>query len=165
VLDVDTLIFAIGDKHDPKFGLPMGSAGYATLPNPADPKQPVYELYDPAAGKVVEGAYVVGWARRASDGLVGIARHDGEVGAGKVLEYLKNAPPKQALTAEEIQARLEAKDIRFVTKPDLDLLALAESREAQARGLSYFKYSDDESMLRAIAEEKAKVKVNGAVAE
>jgi len=33
VLDVDTLIFAIGDKHDPGLGLPMGPDGYATKPN------------------------------------------------------------------------------------------------------------------------------------
>ena len=164
-LDVDTLIFAIGDTHDPKVGLPMGSGGYATLPNSTNPKEPVYELYDPAAGKVLEGSYVVGWARRASDGLVGVARHDGEVGAGKMLEYLKTAPSKPALAAEEIQAKLEAKSIRLVTKPDLELLGLAEAREAQQRGLSYFKYSDDESMLNAIAEAKAKVKVDGAVAE
>jgi ferredoxin--NADP+ reductase len=165
VLDVDTMIFAIGDKHDPKVGLPMGPAGYATLPNPADPKQPVYELYDPGTGKLLEGFYVVGWARRASDGLVGIARHDGEVGAAKVLDYLKTAPPKPGLPVEKIQTQLEARGIRLVTKSDLELLGRAEAQAAQARGLSYFKYSDDESMLRAIVEQKAKLKANGAVAD
>jgi ferredoxin--NADP+ reductase len=164
VLDIDTMIFAIGDKHDPKVGLPMGRDGYATKPNPENPKEPVFEVFDPGTGTVMDGYYVVGWARRASDGLVGIARHDGEVGAGKVLDYLQAAPEKPGLTPEQVQARLEAKGIRVVTKCDLDLLGKVESREAQARGLGYFKYSDDESMLNAIVGEKAKGAACGAAA-
>jgi len=160
VLDVDTMIFAIGDKHDPKLGLPMGPEGYATRPNPSNPKEPVYEIFDPETGKVLPGFYVVGWARRSSEGLVGVARHDGEAGAAKVLEYLKTVPEKSAPTPEQVRAALEQKGIRSVTKADLELLARAELREAQARALNYFKYSDDESMLRAIAQEKDKLLVH-----
>ncbi len=164
VLDVDTMIFAIGDKHDPKVGLPMGPEGYATKPAPPDSKDPVYQVYDPAAGTLLEGIYVAGWARRASDGLVGIARHDGEVGAAHVLEYLKTVPEKAALTPEQIQAKLQAKGLRVVSKSDLELLGRVETREAQQRGLNYFKYSDDESMLKAIEAEKRATKANGAAA-
>jgi ferredoxin--NADP+ reductase len=159
-LDVDTMIFAIGDKHDPQLGLPMGPEGYATRPNPSNPKEPVYEIFDPETGKVLPGFYVVGWARRSSEGLVGVARHDGEVGAAKVLEYLKTVPEKAAPTPEQVRAALEQKGIRSVTKADLELLARAELREAQARSLNYFKYSDDESMIRAIAQEKDKLLVH-----
>jgi ferredoxin--NADP+ reductase len=155
-IGVDTMIFAIGDRHDPKLGLPMGTEGYATKLNSSNPKEPVFEIFDPDRGELLPGFYVVGWARRASEGLVGVARHDGEVGATKVLEFLKTAPEKPALAPEQVEAKLEAKGIRPVTKTDLELLALAESREAQVRGLTYFKYSDDETMLKAIAEEKAK---------
>jgi hypothetical protein len=92
--------------------------------------------------------------------LVGVARHDGEAGAAKVLEYLKTVPEKSAPTPEQVRAALEQKGIRSVTKADLELLARAELREAQARALNYFKYSDDESMLRAIAQEKDKLLVH-----
>jgi ferredoxin--NADP+ reductase len=44
-LDVDTLIFAIGDKHDPAVGLPMGPDGYATRPGPESLKEPAYEAW------------------------------------------------------------------------------------------------------------------------
>jgi hypothetical protein len=44
-----------------------------------------------------------------------------------------------------------------VSKSDLDLLGRVETREAQSRGMNYFKYSDDESMLQAIEEEKEKM--------
>jgi ferredoxin--NADP+ reductase len=164
VLDVDTMIFAIGDKHDPKVGLPMGPDGYATKPNPENPKEPVFEVCHPESGKLLDGFYVVGWARRASDGLVGIARHDGEVGAAKVIDYLKTVPDRASLTPEQVLSKLQAKGIRVVTKADLELLGRVETREAQARGLTYFKHSDDESMLKAIREEKSKAKANGASA-
>jgi ferredoxin--NADP+ reductase len=152
-LEVDTMIFAIGDKHDPKLGLPMGREGYATAVDPAHPEAPVFEAGDPATCGRLEGIYVVGWARRASEGLVGVARHDGEVGAGKVIEYLKSAPEKPVVTPEAIRARLAAKGIRIVTTEDLERLGRVEAREAQSRGLNYFKYSDDEAMLKAIDEE------------
>ena len=99
VLDVDTLIFAIGDKHDPGLGLPMGQDGYATKPNLDSPSEPVYEMWDPSTAQSLDGTYVAGWARRASTGLVGIARHDGENAASKVIEYLKTVPERAPLHA------------------------------------------------------------------
>ncbi|MGA3213219.1 MAG: hypothetical protein ABSD20_18095, partial [Terriglobales bacterium] len=114
-----------------------------------------FEVCDPATGNLLDGFFVVGWARRASDGLVGIARHDGEVGAAKVIEYLKTATAKEGLSPDQVQQRLEAKGIRVVSKSDLGLLGKVEAREAQARGLNYFKHSDDESMLKAIETERA----------
>jgi ferredoxin/flavodoxin---NADP+ reductase len=155
VLDVDTLIFAIGDKQDPGLGLPMGPDGYATKPNLESPSEPAYEAWDPRTAKAVDGTFVAGWARRASTGLVGIARHDGENAAGKVIEYLKTEPEKGILPAFEIEALLESKGLHPVNKSDLLTLARVEEREAGARNLVSFKYSHNSEMLKAIAREKA----------
>ena len=160
VLDVDTLIFAIGDKHDPGLGLPMGPDGYATKPNlelPSEPvpSDPVYEMWDPRTARPLDGTFVAGWARRASTGLVGIARHDGENAAGKVIEYLETVPEKSPLHAFEIEALLESKGIHPVNKRDLLTLTRVEEREARARDLVSFKYSDNSEMLNAIEQEKA----------
>jgi ferredoxin--NADP+ reductase len=155
VLDVDTMIFAIGDKHDPKVGLPMGPDGYNTIPDPANPKERVFQVSDPNTKQPMAGFYVVGWARRASDGLVGIARNDGETGATKVLEYLAAQPDKGAAPVDKVLAKLQSKGIRVVTKADVDLLGKAEAREAEKRGLPSFKWGDDETMLKAIDAEKA----------
>ncbi len=162
VLDVDTLIFAIGDKHDPGLGLPMGPDGYATKPDLESPSEPVYEMWDPGTAKSLDGTYVAGWARRASTGLVGIARHDGENAAGKVIEYLKTVPENDSLYASEIEALLAGKGLRAVNKSDLVALAQVEEREAKARGLVSFKYSDNSEMLFAIAQEKAAANVSQA---
>ena len=152
-LDIDTMIFAIGDVHDPNLGLPMGPEGYSTKPVPGDERS-LYQVADPQTGAEMEGHFVVGWARRASDGLVGIARHDAEVGATHVLNYLASQPDKGAAAIETIESTLRARNIQVVNKTELALLGKAEEKEAQERGLTYFKYSDDTSMLRAITREK-----------
>jgi len=157
-LEVDTMIFAIGDVADPSLGLPYNRDAYVT--NPAvgeDPKgSPHYELYDPKTSNVIPGMYAVGWARKASEGLVGIARHDGEVGAAHVLKYLEGVPDSQGANAQQVRASLESKGARVVDKNDLESLARAEEKIAKDRGLTWFKFDKDEDMLAAIDAHKAK---------
>jgi len=153
-LDYDTMIFAIGDVVDPTLGLPYEKGGYMTNPDPADPARAAYEVFDPLAGKVVEGCYVVGWARKASEGLVGTARYDAEQGANYVLKYLEGAAPRVSATAGEILEALKRKGLRVVTKNDIALLGRAEDAQAKARNLPAFKFSTNEEMLAAIEKEK-----------
>ena len=158
-VEVDTMVFAIGDVADPALGLPYQKDAYVTSPNftdPGDSKHASYEVFDPQAGKIVDGIYVVGWARKASEGLVGIARHDGEVGAADVLKYLETATDGGPAMIDRVVRKLESQKLRIVTKPDVELLQRAEEQEAKQRGLPWFKYSDDESMLAAIEEQKVK---------
>jgi ferredoxin/flavodoxin---NADP+ reductase len=154
-LEVDTMIFAIGDVADPAVGLPYSRDSYVINPDQNDPKRAAYELFDPQTGKVLEGMYAVGWARKASDGLVGIARHDAEVGAVHVLKYLETAADSN-FGAAQVQDFLRRKGLRLVGKPDLECLARAEEQEAQQRGVPWFKFAEDEAMLAAIETEKAK---------
>lgn len=151
-IGVDTVIFAIGDKHDPNIGLPMGQDGFATNPGLSRLSEPSFEVWDPAAGCVLPGRFVAGWARNASSGLVGVARHDGEMGADKVLEFVRNASDCATLEEPEIRARLEARGVRVVTNADLDLLADAEAREARAHHINAFKFADNVAMMKAIDE-------------
>jgi ferredoxin--NADP+ reductase len=154
-LDVDTMIFAIGDVQDPNVGLPFGPDGYITNANSNDPKEPSFDVFDPERGAVVDGTFVVGWARRASDGLVGVARHDGEVGAERVLQYLQGLGRNKHGSVRDVWMYLDRKGVELVTKDDLEFLLNSEAREALARGLNYFKFGDDQEMLRAIELEKA----------
>src|SRR5438270_1287154 len=154
-LEVDTMIFAIGDVADPAVGLPYHRDSYVINPDQNDPKRAAYELFDPQTGKVMEGMYAVGWARKASDGLVGIARHDAEVGALHVLKYLETASGNH-ISAAQIQDYLQRKSLKIVSKPDLECLSRAEEQEAQRRGVPWFKFAGDDAMLEAIESEKAK---------
>jgi ferredoxin--NADP+ reductase len=152
-IDVDTLIFAIGDQHDPALGLPY-AGGYVTSSDPADPVAK-YQVFDPAESRVCAGDFVVGWARKPSEGLVGIARHDGEVGAAGVLKFLESAPIRGAASAEDIGRFLIQKGIQAVAKADLPWLTAAEEREARLRDMAYYFFPDDDEMLAEIEREKS----------
>lgn len=154
-LDIDTLIFAIGDKHDEQLGLPMGPSGYATQSDPDHPDNPVFQVWDPVHACPLAGRFVAGWARRASTGLVGIARHDGELGAQQAIDYLQTQPEGNTPSPEEILSTLRKKGLHPITKSDLALLAAAEQQEAEKRHLNYFKYSDNHSMFEAIESERS----------
>jgi ferredoxin/flavodoxin---NADP+ reductase len=149
-LDVDTLIFAIGDLADPGLGLPYGKNSYVTNSDPAEPDRAAYEVFDPVSGKVLDGVFVVGWARKASEGLVGKARFDAEHGVEHVLKYLERAERKPSAPVEEILGELRGKGREVVTKEDVIRLGQVEVHQAQALGLPEFKFSTNEEMLRAI---------------
>lgn len=155
-LEFDTMIFAIGDVADPTIGLPYGKDGYVTNPDTADLERAAYEVFDPQSGRVVEGTYVVGWARKASEGLVGKARFDAEQGINHVLKYLESAAEKTGAAPEEIRAELTRRGLPLVSKDDLAFLARAEDKQARALGRESFKFSDDAAMLAAIEAEKKK---------
>jgi len=153
-LEFDTMIFAIGDVVDPTLGLPYEKGGYLTNPDPADPNRAAYEVFDPQTGKVMEGCYVVGWARKASEGLVGKAKYDAELGANPVLKYLEGAAARTSATAEEILAQLSRRGLQAVTKADVILLTRAEEAQAKARNLPAFKFSMNDEMLAIMGKEK-----------
>jgi len=151
VLDVDTVIFSIGDVVDPNFGLPVEWNAYATNPEPRFPVEGnSYEAYDPQAKRPIEGIFVAGWARRPSTGLVGTARKDGENAAEAVWQYLQTLEPTE-VNVDALLATLRAKVAKpIVTKEDVARLEEAERAEAEKRGVPFFKFATNEEMLRAI---------------
>jgi ferredoxin/flavodoxin---NADP+ reductase len=154
LLEFDTLIFAIGDEADPSLGLPFGRNGYFTNPDTVDSDRAAYEVFDPQTGRVLEGHYVVGWARKASEGLVGKARFDAEHGCDFLLKYLAGVEKKSTPTQEEIFQALTRKGLRFVDKEDLAKLGRAEEACAHDAGLPEFRFSTNERMLAAIEAEE-----------
>ena len=121
VIEADTLIYAIGNRQDPNIGLPMGRDGFATEPATGDPEEPHFKLWNAEANQAYPGRFVAGWARRASTGLVGIARHDGELGGDEALAFVKDAPDSNTMSAQEVLAVLEKKGLKPVSKADCGL--------------------------------------------
>jgi ferredoxin--NADP+ reductase len=149
-LDVDTVIFAIGDKVDTNIGLPIDGNEYLKNPLPRFPVNGLsYELCDHVSGCALEGTFVAGWSRKASIGLVGIARRDGMNGAKVVMAYLQTLPTIDALPLNEIHERLNQVPKALVTKADLDRLEAVERSEAEARALEEYKFASNEDMLKA----------------
>ena len=156
VLDVDTVVFCIGDRVDEAFGLPVQWNEYVKNP---DPKFPVdccsYEAYDPDVDKPIEGVFFAGWSREASSGLVGVARKDGGCGANALLQYLQTKSPlvDVEVIMEELEGVLEKNFSSVVSKEDVQRLEAVEKAEAQELGLEEYKMKTNEEMLAAISGE------------
>lgn len=105
VIEVDTVIFCIGDKVDDSFGLPTEWGEFIKNPTPRYPMEGnSYEAFDPASGQPIEDVFVAGWSRKASDGLVGVARKDGTLGAQALMQYLAATEPASAADVDTIAA-------------------------------------------------------------
>lgn len=142
-LDVETVIFAIGDKVDETFGLPVEWNEFVKSETPKFPIDGVsYE-------STVEGVFVGGWSRKASEGLVGYARKDGINAAKAVWQYLQTLSPTEADT-EAVLAKLHSLGKPIVTKEDVRRLEAIEAEEARKRGLEEFKFDNNEDMLNAM---------------
>ena len=154
VYDVDTVIFAVGDRVDEGLGLPMHNNRFDKNPNPAYPVNDIsYEVYDPQTKQPWEGFFVAGWSRQASTGLVGIARKDGINGAQAVWQYLQqqhseSRPDLDAL--ERFQAALAGLDHPVVTKEALKTLETVEQQRGANDGVEDFKFSSNRDMLEAM---------------
>lgn len=154
VIDVDIVIFCIGDRVDATFGLPVLNNEFVKNPVPAYPVDGLsYEAYDPQAQRLVEGIFVAGWSRQASSGLVGLARRDGENGARAVWQYLQQqAPPSSDPAAILLQLKhlLQNMGQIVVTKEEIVRLDAIEKAEARRLGVENFKFKTNEEMLAAL---------------
>ncbi|PWB56289.1 MAG: hypothetical protein C3F13_01760 [Anaerolineales bacterium] len=152
-LDVDTVIFCIGDKVDETFGLPVRNNAFVKHPQPNYPVDGLsFEAYDPDLNRPIDRVFVAGWSREASSGLVGVARKDGENGSRAVMEYLLSAPalvdPKGVFN--EFLGRLGRLNQPIVEKSDIRRLVDIQRTEAERLGLPDFKYATNDEMLAAM---------------
>jgi len=153
ILDVDTVVFCIGDRVDDKFGLPVKWNEFVKNPEPIYPINGTsYEAYDPETEKPIEGLFVAGWSREASSGLVGVARKDGVNGAKATLEYLKASSPIEDSSAvlEKLDLKLTQMEQPAVSKDEIKRLEEMERVEAEKRGLETYKMKSNQEMLAAL---------------
>lgn len=142
-LDVETVVFAIGDKVDESFGLPTEWNEFVKSETPRFPIDGIsYE-------SPIEDIFVGGWSRKASSGLVGYARKDGTNASKAVWQYLQTKQPVEPNVAA-VAEKLKSLAKPIVVKEDVRKLEAIEQAEAQKRGLEAFKFSSNEEMLNAI---------------
>ncbi len=151
VLDVDTVVFCIGDRVSNRFGLPVQWNEFVKDENPRYPvDHESYEVYDPEANAPIEGIFVAGWARKASKGQVGLARKDAYNCAEAVMRYIGDAPGYDAGAAEKLDARLAQLNKPLVRKDDWRRLEAIEQQKAAELGVELFKFKSNVEMLEAM---------------
>ncbi|MEK6751893.1 MAG: hypothetical protein AABZ00_06480, partial [Chloroflexota bacterium] len=138
-----TVIFAIGDKVDESFGLPTQWNEFVKNQEPRFPVEGVsYE-------SSVEGVFVGGWSRKASEGLVGYARRDGTNAGKAVFQYLQTKQFGNA-NAEAVAEKVKSLPKPIVLKDDIKRLEAVEAEEAKKRGVEEYKFASNEEMLQAM---------------
>lgn len=153
ILEVDTVVFCIGDRVDDKFGLPVQ---WNEFVKNAEPRFPIdgisFEAYDPQTDEPIEGVFMAGWSREASSGLVGVARKDGESGARAALEYLRTLPPinDESAVLDNLRQNLSLIGQPVVSNKEIQLLEEKEQIEAENRGLEIYKMKTNDEMLSAL---------------
>jgi ferredoxin/flavodoxin---NADP+ reductase len=151
----DSVVFAVGDKVDETVGLPYKGGVFVTNPNKTgnDPDDALFQAYDEATGKVVDGVFLAGWARKASEGLVGVAKRDGDWCAEVVSRYLAGKPTATApqVVLDRLLAVLKHKKSRPVTVKELRILEAAEkAQKGGADVIGEFKYVTNQDMIGLI---------------
>jgi ferredoxin--NADP+ reductase len=143
LLDVETVVFAIGDKVDDSFGLPVEWNEFVKNLNPRYPVDGI--SYEAPA----EDVFVGGWSRQASTGLVGYARKDGTNASKAVWQYLQTKQPNEP-NLKAIVEKVKSLNKPMVTKEDVRKLETIEMAEAQKRGVEEFKFDTNDEMLQAM---------------
>jgi ferredoxin--NADP+ reductase len=156
----DSVVFAVGDKVDETVGLPYKGGMYVTCPNKTtnDPDDALFQAYDEASGKVVDGVFLAGWARKASEGLVGVAKRDGDWCAEVVLRYLatKTAANPANAVLEKLRTLLKERKSRPVDVRGLRALETAEKgHKGSTDCIGEFKFVTNQEMLALIERVKA----------
>jgi ferredoxin--NADP+ reductase len=152
-IEADTIIFAIGDTVDKDFCVPIYNDSYVTVKEPRFPvDQLSYEAFNPDLNSPLERIFLAGWARKASTGLVGYARKDGENAAEAMLAYLNTQPPMRDLdnVLGKFEQRLNETHDRLVDKPHLAKLEEVERTESQKRGVEEYKFPTNDEMFTAM---------------
>ena len=156
----DSVIFAVGDKVDETVGLPYKSGMFVTNPNKTtnDPDDALFQAYDEATGKILDGVFLAGWARKASEGLVGIAKRDGDWCAEVVSRYLATKQPgnQTKIVLDKLKTILNDRKSHPVDVKNLRALEAAEKAHKNATEcIGEFKYASNQEMIRLIERGKA----------
>ena len=158
----DAVVFAVGDKVDETVGLPYKSGMFVTNPNKTnnDPDDALFQAYDETTGKIIDGVFLAGWARKASEGLVGIAKRDGDWCAEVVNRYLSTTTSGTHSSAkvvlDKLASILKAHKSRPVDVKGLRVLESIEKCHHDATDcIGEFKYSSNQEMIRLIEQGKA----------
>jgi ferredoxin--NADP+ reductase len=150
----DSVIFSIGSRVDSGFGLPVEQGHLITAMEPRFPISDIsYELYNPDLCVYCEDVFVSGWARIASEGVVGLARQDAERGARAVLAYLKTKKVIGVTDLDAVIKRLPSLGKKIVDLSDLQKIWEREQEIAHAKGLPVYKFKTNEAMLGVLEED------------
>jgi ferredoxin/flavodoxin---NADP+ reductase len=152
-IEVDTVVFCIGDRVSEEFGLPTQWFSFVKHPQPRYGVNDIsFEAFDPACGEALDGVFIVGWAREASQGQVALARKDAQGCAAAVCAYLDAQPRAVDVAAvrQRLMAALAQLDKPVITLADVRRLDEIEAQRSSADDGLPFRFDSNGAMLEAL---------------
>ncbi len=101
----------------------------------------------------MEGLFLAGWARKASEGLVGVAKRDGDWCAEVVSRYLatRTTGSRAKTVLDNLHAILKERKSHPVDVKGLRVLEAAEkAHKGQTDCIGEFKFATNQEMLSVI---------------
>jgi NADPH-dependent glutamate synthase beta subunit-like oxidoreductase len=136
-----------GEFFEIKCGLVIPAIGYVLQPIPGIPVDEENGTIRNNNGRVADGIYVAGWARRGPTGVIGTNKPDGTMAAEEILEDIKEGtkPGRPAF-----EAMLRERSVRWVSYSEWQKINDAEIANAQP-GSPREKFVTVEDMLDLLA--------------
>jgi ferredoxin/flavodoxin---NADP+ reductase len=160
----DSVVFAVGDRVDDTVGLPYKNGVFLTNPTSTgnEPDDALFQAYDEASGKVLDGVFLTGWARKASEGLVGVAKRDGEWCAEVVTRYLAERSPQARPAVDKaldrINTTLKDRKVEAIDLAGLRALEAAEREHGSSNDcIGEFKFGSNQEMLAQIQRRRERI--------
>lgn len=105
-----------GDLFEIECGLVMPAIGYKAIPIEGVPFNDEWSEFESDNGRMADGLYCVGWAKRGPTGVIGTNKPDGREGAQQVIDDLGKGSDKGGRVA--LNAHLQASSVRIVSYDD-----------------------------------------------
>lgn len=141
-------------------GLVLRSVGYSVVPLPGlvfDKKRRIIpnqkgRVIDPESGQVLPREYVVGWAKRGPNGLIGTNKGDAQETVEQMLEDAQKFPghSKKATSSQDITDLLKSKNCRYFTFDDWLKIDQVERTQGKQQNRPRVKIVRREEMLRML---------------
>lgn len=114
---------------------------------------------DVESKEVLDGEYVVGWAKRGASGVIGTNKPDSYATVEKLIEDIsgKSAEPEETKQVDKVTALLNSKEIHYVPFEDWKILDEIEVIEGSNREKPREKIVTVSDMLTKIKENKLSV--------
>jgi ferredoxin--NADP+ reductase len=116
LLDAEMRAVPTGERETLTCGLVFRSVGYRGVALPDLPFDERSGVIAHEGGRVAPGVYCAGWIKRGPTGVIGTNKKDATETVERLLEDLRDVPPKGA-TAADVDALLDARGVRRVLYP------------------------------------------------
>ncbi len=151
-------VVGTGDFHDYPCGAIIAAIGTRSRPLDGLPFDQERQIVANRDGRVAEGVYVVGWAKRGPSGVIGTNKPDAALIAGYICSDL---PDGRKPGRAGLQAWLEGRGLRWVNFADWKAIEAAEVAAA-APGAPRRKLTHIKDMLAVLEQKEVASESSGA---